>query len=1454
VRATVTLAAADQHDSAFDAPADAATGDVIGALLRAAGHDPAVALERVTIDGRPIDHQTRVAASGLRSGAVVEVGGMLSRAVPPPTPWRLVAAGGPAAGSTYPLPTGTTVIGRDPACDVLLTDPDVSRRHAAVTVTHDGVTVADLGSTNGTLLDGVHIDRDPRAVGAGTRLRLGESTLVLAGEPEPSVVLSPSGDGELTFNRPPRLDAPDPDAPPPVVDFPKPPPAAPTPKLPVVATVVPLVAGIALAAVMRRPEYLLFTALSPVLAVGQWLNERVTRRRSALAAARHHEAELAAARTRLAAVVREQTGRRRHASPDPATIAAIATTTSRRLWERRPRDADFLCLRLGSGDLPARVTLSNADDASAPLLPDVPVDIALREHGVVGVAGPLEVTARIARSVITQLATMHSPRDVLLCLLAEPARAAGWEWARWLPHLRPPPGAACQALLGTDPDSVSARIAELRALASEDGRRPRRDAEAQRAIVVVADGAHFACGVAGFAELLDAAPNSNVFVVCIDEDETRLPSACTAVATVTGEVATRLTLRVAGRQDLVLVADGIDVGIAERVARALAPVREHVADADAGLPTALRWRDLAGLPGDPDDLRGAIARRWQQPVPTTSVPLGVTASGPLWVDIARDGPHALVAGTTGSGKSELLQTLVVALAVSNAPDDVTFVLVDYKGGAAFGPCASLPHTVGVVTDLDAPLVERALVALTAELKRRESLLATARATDIAGYRAAGHRLARLVIVVDEFASLADELPEFVGGLIGVAQRGRSLGIHLVLATQRPEGVVSADIRANTNLRVCLGVTRDVESRDVIDVPDAAHISRTTPGRALLRTGHGELQTFQCARVAGHSATRRRAIDVRPSPFLALARPAPATACTAADDHAGGPSDLEALVDACRGAADHLAVGVPTPPWLPALPHIGVVPVRAARSTPLDHPQSTPLRAALGVRDVPERQTQEPYVVDLTTHAHLAIVGSARSGRTTALRTLAGALASTTSTADLHLYGIDCAGGALRPLVELPQCGAVVTADERDRTRRLVARLAAEAARRRAALARDGYGSISEQRHSSPAAWPHVVALLDGWEAFAATFGDVDGGAVIDDLFAVLRDGAAAGVHLVVTADRGGLLGRLASAVDRKLVLRLADRADFALAGIPARRIARDMPPGRGFDGTDNVETQLFLLDPDPSGPAQSAAIAEIAAIAGARDAGLPPSQRPRRVEPLPDAVELAALAKPVRHPADATTAHVVLGVGGDELDATVVDMQAEGGAFLIAGPARSGRTNALAVIATGLRELGWTTIAVVGKRSALAEHVDEYVDCFDATAGSTLHMRLATGTSTRTAVLVDDAERVADSVAAAALDRFSTSRDARTLLVVAATTDDVSIGFRGFLADVRRGRTGLLLAPRGPLDGEAFGVRLRRDVAGRHPPGRALLVQQGEVSAVQVALAPAAAPPTRQLSIVATAG
>jgi len=1458
MRVTVTVVAArggTREDAVIDAPGATPIGEVLGRLRDLVDEPPdtAPAIGGIAADAAIASAActvTPLANSALRDGAIVSFGAPAG-AIPNATYLEMRIVGGPAAGTIRPLATGSTSIGRGGTATIRIDDPAVSRRHAVFTVSATGVTVADSGSTNGSVLDGQRLTASPVAMRPGTRLRIGDSTVLVAIPDETPVAVTKTADGRLSFNRPPRLDASDPDAAPPTVIFPAEPVDRPLHGLPVIATAAPLVAGVVLAAVLRKPEYLLFTILSPLMMAGQWLSDRVGHRRTRRTEQASYAEALRHTHATLGWALAGEAVDRRRKAPDLATVVKIATGIGARLWERRRDDGDFLLVSLGNATLPADLVVTGAPIETVIAVNDVPATVSLPNVGVLGIAGAPATTSALTRAIISQLAVMHSPRDLGVVLMTEPPRVESWDWIRWLPHVRASSAGfaatQCQALLGLDADSAEARVTELATLI--EARRGASSTGDQRvarppAIVLVIDGAWALRRTRALAAVLSQGPAVGVYAVCIDEAAERLPEECGAVAVVNTLDAGRLHVQVPGRSAVVdIVVDGLSIACADRVARALAPIRDDSPDRSDALPDTVRWRDVADLGGD---ISEELAKRWRQAgAGSTRAFIGVGAQGRFAVDIARDGPHALIAGTTGSGKSELLQTLVASLAIGNRPDEVTFVLVDYKGGAAFGACAALPHTVGMVTDLDGRLVERALVSLGAELKRRESLLAEAGTPNIETFRADGRALARLVIVVDEFASLAEELPDFVGGLVGIAQRGRSLGVHLVLATQRPEGVVSPDIRANTNLRICLAVMRESESRDVIDSPEAARISRTTPGRGYARTGHGELHAFQCGRISSaHAAPAADAddIEVRLSPFRSLCRPAPRRRALDAEPREPAGTDLDSIVAACQAASARLGIETATSPWLSPLPEVVDSDV-GDRVQPM-----RPLVATLAILDVPTRQSRERYLIDLDRTGHLIVAGSARSGRTTALRTLVGGLATSSSAGDLHLYAVDCAGGALGALAALPHCGGAITGHEHDRVRRLLSLLAGELVRRQDIFAAEGFGSLAEQRArpSGPAGpasaaaspLPHVVLLIDGWEAFNAAFEDVDAGAILDAAWRLLREGASVGIHLVVTADRAGLVGRLASTVEERLVLRLADRSDFSLIGLPARSVPTALPAGRGFLVDGLREAQVCVLGDDPGGPAQLVALATIAAAAHIRDRDLPRSAWPRRVDPLPVTVTLADVTarRPRAHDdhQHQPSARVILGVGGDELDAVSVDLLESGPGFLIAGPPRSGRSTALATVAAGLRAIGWQLLAVAPRPSL----VDEYADrVFDA-SGVGLDAELGL-LGDKVALLIDDAELVTDAPVAATLDRLMRSaRDTGHVLVIAGLTETLSLGFRGFVVDARRGRAGVLLTPRAPLDGDVLGIRLPRSTGAPAPApaGRGLLVVGGATTRLQVAL------------------
>ena len=1151
------------------------------------------------VDGAPLDPETTMHDAPLREGTLVSLddpAGCLSAEPLGLVEIRVVS--GPGAGVVHRLGAGEHDIGSAPGAAVPLDDPQVPDRALTARVQVDGtVTVMAYDGVAATLdrVDLLELTGwDP-----STQLAVGDTLLELALPSPADAAVEPSPDGtSLDYNRPPRLL-------PPLRQtrfrLPGQPGDQERRPLPIVMAIVPLVMSVAMASIFHRWYMLLFGFMSPVALVGNHFYDKKAGRKShrkKLADYRETKAAIEADAT--SALLAERTARRA-AFPDPAAVLLTAVGPRRRLWERRRHDADALTIRVGTGDVDSEVVLDDPDQLDHKreqtwTALDVPVTVPLRERGVLGFAGRDDFPRALARWAVAQSAALHSPADLWIYVLTDARGRESWEWVRWLPHARPAGGQDALALIGADADSSARRVSELVQIvtARRSGASPGAVVD-EPDILVVLDGARRLRSLPGMVQVLRDGPSVGVYSVCVDSDERLLPEECQAVvvqeATGVRVQQTRTALVDNVRPDTVSAA------WCDRVARALAPLRDVSGAAeDSALPSSSRLLDVLGL--EPPT-HGAIAARWAMGGRSTEALLGESMDGPFSIDLRRDGPHGLIAGTTGAGKSELLQSLVASLAVANRPDALTFVLIDYKGGAAFAQCERLPHTVGMVTDLDTHLVERALASLGAELRRREQQLASVGAKDIDDYvdLLTGDptlpAMPRLVIVIDEFASMVRELPDFVTGMVNIAQRGRSLGIHLILATQRPSGVVSPEIRANTNLRVALRVTDSSESTDVIDAPDAGRISKMTPGRAYARLGHSSLVAFQTGRIGGRRPGTASREALRPwvveADWTSLGRPAPVRPRqpVVADTEI---TDLQVLVEELRAAAVALDVPTQHSPWLPALPE-SLLLAEIEPGTAGEQPLAALPVAVFALEDVPAEQARRSAVLDLAQFDHLYVVGAPRSGRSQALRTIAGSLARACSSADLHLYGIDCGNGALLPLAGLPHCGAVVQRTQTERATRLVLRLAAEIRRRQELLADGGFADLSEQRAAVAVddRLPHVVVLLDRWEGFTTTLGEVDGGRLTEEIYVMLREGASVGVHLVLAGDRSLVSGRMGTFTDAKLVLRLSDKTDFSLAGINPRSVPDDLPPGRGFRSESGIEAHVALLDADATAAGQAAA-------------------------------------------------------------------------------------------------------------------------------------------------------------------------------------------------------------------------------------------------------------------------
>jgi DNA segregation ATPase FtsK/SpoIIIE, S-DNA-T family len=1315
-----------------------------------------------------------------------------------PTLVDLVVVGGPDSGRRVGLPEGEHVIGRGPGADVVLSDRSMPRRHLRGRVGPDAVTVCDAGSSNGTFLGDAPLTADAR-VAEGQVVEAGRTLLRF--HPH-GAQADARPDGRLiAFNRPPRVARPKPNASWSVSV----PAAATTGSRLSPALLLPVAAGVILFIVTGRAYTLLFALLAPVMALvsaGEGGRERRRRRADELGAFERTLDEVSAAAQEART---EEVARRRTEAPDASELYQRAAGPAATLWERRPTDDDFLALRLGTSDLPAEVTVEVAEGgdpelrqrAIERLAPDstlsaVPLTAPLR-GGAIGVVGDPGRTLGLARWLIAQAAILHSHRDLEIVAVVDPDHRADWTWLRWLPHV-PEDGVIVGA---------AAAGAELA-----------RPASAPIARLVLVDGD---LGLPPtFAE---GTLDKDTAIVWLARRALDLPSACTVIAALDERVdRLEVTDVTTGATTADVAADGVSEEWVEEVARLLAPARDTGASEQAAaIPSRVSLLELLGMP---DPTPTAVAQRWSAGGGSrAAAPIGVAAGGPFEIDVARtDGLRMVLAGMPGAGKSELLQALIASLAVTYPPTRLAFLLVDYKGGAAFRDCVDLPHTAGLITDLDAGLAERARVSLLAELRRREALLHAAGARNLRELVATRPDDAppALVIVVDEFATLARELPAVVDTIVDVAQRGRSLGLHLVLATQRPRGAVSEAIRANTNLRVAMRVADAGESQDVIEAADAAAIPAALPGRAIALTsrdadGTPQLTPFQSGYAGGTtsgildaSAVTVRALDddgpnggVRVVSAIGAAR----------------PTDLQTVVVAVREAATRLQLAAPTAPWLPPLP---------SRCELDALPAAGPGCATVGLVDDPARQAQEPLVVDLDQEGSVLVYGASGSGKTALLRAIGCSLAEGHSPRDLELYALDFASRGLLPLEDLPHCGSVISADDPERALRLIANLQRGMESRRRQMA-DGGARAGER------GLPRIVLLLDGYANFTAAFERVDFGAPVQALGRLAADGRALGLHVVMTADRrADVPGSLAGVVPTRIVLRRATDDEYAALGLPrARNADRDLPAGRGFTA-DGRELQVAWVAPDE--------------IPG----------RGRRLQAAHPGVSVApvgslpAMLERERLPAPQRPLRAVVGI--DDALLAPVELDLADGHALLAGPHRSGLSTALATIALSLRrgDPRLSLYLLAPRRSPLRDLDLWTAAATDPEGCAELAGRLAAGNEERLVVIVDDGIELAEGPAAAALEALlRRGRDATVRVVAALDLHGAQRVFGGWVRDLRAERNGLLLQPQGEGDGDLLGVRVPALRGGPPPAGRGFLVERGMATLVQIAAAGQLSKPPR---------
>ncbi|MDI6910505.1 type VII secretion protein EccCa [Nocardioides sp.] len=1059
-------------------------------------------------------------------------------------------------------------------------------------------------------------------------------------------------------------------------------------------------------------------------------------------------------------VAREAADQQRRAltwqHPDPSALPALAGERSR-VWEHATSDPTFLHVRYGvcaqplSLELvpPESTPIDQVDPAAASALhrllvvhrlqPDLPASIDLRAFDRIEVCGPEEPARSLARSLICSATAFHSPDHLAVAVLTSERHLAHWDWLKWLPHAQS--GRLTDAV--GPMRMVSTSPSDLAALLPPDlSERPRFGADERAAtphLLLVIDGGELPPGNHVVP------PDGLHGVTLLDlparwdelEDATRLRIQLTAEPAADGRHPV-LALRL--REEPIRArADQCSVATAEALARRLTPLHTIAAggaELGAGeIAGAADYLELLAL-GDVHTLDPATAWRSRPARDRLRVPIGLGEGGSVvHLDIKESaqqgmGPHGLVIGATGSGKSEFLRTLVLGLALTHSPEQLNMVLVDFKGGATFAGMSELPHVSAVITNLaqELTLVDRMQDALSGEMVRRQELLREtgnyASVRDYERARAGGENLdplPSLFIVVDEFSEMLSAKPEFIDLFVAIGRLGRSLGLHLLLASQRLEEGRLRGLESHLSYRIGLRTFSAAESRTVLGVPDAYELP-ADPGLGYLKPDQATMLRFKAAYVSGPPAGRARVrrdeggrvqgiLPFTIAEVLALdvAEPEPEPVVVEQ------PGDQESLLDlAVRRMAGHGPAAHPV--WLPPLdvpdtlddlmpdltedPRLGVVSPHWRRLGGLVVP--------LGTADRPREQRRDTLTVDLGgAGGHAAVVGGPRSGKSTLLRTLVASISLTTTPQESQFYVLDFGGGTFSPFVDLPHVAGVATRSESDVVRRIVAEVRGVVDRREAHFRAHGIDSIETYRSRRAAGrvddgYGDVFLVVDGWGTLRADFDDLE-----LELQQLATRGLTFGLHLLVGAARwADFRTAVRDLFGTRLELRLGDPMDSEID----RRTATLVPTGRPGRGLTTSRLHFLAALPRIDGSADVESLGDGVGDLIKRVAAAWTGPSGPKLRLLPEMIgldDVRALARP-----GADDRRLLIGVNEADLGPVALDADAEPH-LLVFGDGRSGKS---ALLRGYAREVMRTRtpeqaqlVVVDYRRSLLGEVPEEYL-------------------------------------------------------------------------------------------------------------------------------------------------
>lgn len=978
-----------------------------------------------------------------------------------------------------------------------------------------------------------------------------------------------------------------------------------------------------------NPTMMLSMGLATLLTASFTVSQHVTERRETKAAAlkaekdyEHYLVQAVAEVTHSRDLEAQVLG---YQQPSPHQLAELVDTYDSRIYERQRFNRDFLNVSLGYSDPPSAVKVTcevNGKDTSeqarhvAELVEgfqtqhDAPTPIGLAEQ-TLGFVGPQDVVDAQLQSLLFQVAFFHSYRDVnFIGLFSPDTYRTTWGAWRLLPHFTLQElnmrGLIHNEKLRDIVLNGFYQVLQKRKQMVKDAGTEHIQFTPHYLFAICDD--QFLAGH-GINELLaEDMSELGVTVIWCSEDAKLLPETVTALIQAPHQVKGELVTN----QDVYVATPFTPYALPEQLELSLRKLANlnHLEVEKNLIPEALSL--LAQYEVETvEDLR--IAQRWAEAEPNKSMASLIGWRGRsdyVYWDLHEraHGPHALVGGTTGSGKSEFLTTYLIGLAINFSPEDVGMLIIDWKGGGIANTLDQLPHFMGAITNLDGAGTARALASIKAELNKRQREFAKYGVNSINAYMGLYKQrltpkpditypdkpLPHLVLVSDEFAELKANVPEFLDELTSVARIGRSLGVHLILATQKPSGVVNDQIEANSTSKIALKMASEQDSKELLKSTDAAHI--TNPGRGYLRVGQNEVYELFQSGYAGipydPGADTNEQVDERIYTINEVGQRElfydPGEDIQQGTDTSDLPTQLEAVIETIVSiATGDSRLTIPDKPWLPSLPE----------SIASPHPTTKEMRVPLGLLDIPSRQAQEDYQFDLPKAGHTILFGSPGYGKSTVLQTLTLNLAKTNTPEQLHVNLIDFGNNGLLPLVDLPHVADLVTLEEAEKLSKMLGVIADQLATRKQLFRDAGAANLEQYKAKTRQSLPVVVNVLDGYDNLTGNDARKEG---IDSvLLQVLREGAALGVYLVISASRlGSVRMNMLSNISTKMCLYLNEESEVAQlmgrerlvqSGIPGRgQILTDVPtaiqfylPAQGVNGPEilrDLEKQVAAMD------------------------------------------------------------------------------------------------------------------------------------------------------------------------------------------------------------------------------------------------------------------------------------